>query len=126
MIHMLRTQYGSISLAVELQHVQSILTIQEAQGLRVLALTKWLGDEADVTRGHIGLISQPSGEYIGIHLGIMKGIDLIETTILRRIPAWVYSVMPPIFHPACLDEEDITWILDLPKIIKTINNTPII
>lgn len=115
MIHLLRTQYGAWPLALELRHIQSVLTVSQARSINVLRPSNWLGDpEPD---GHIALITQPTGPPIGVEIGHVLRFDDISQDQLHLIPPWLHQHMPPFFLGACLVHPHITWLMNIHHLI---------
>jgi len=105
---------GRLKVAISLSSVQSILTRDEAVGLRLLDPSEELRTTLEPNL-HVALLTDLSGPPTALCVGQVYASERWTSKRLRPLPRWATAHLSPLLHPACAlgEGDDIIWLLNV-------------
>lgn len=113
-VDVIRTCFGPLELALELQQVSSVLDYREGHGLQLIDPAPLLGLRP-LGSGHVGFVVAEVGPPVGVMIGEVRGFETWTASRIMRLPKWLENYLPAVLKPACGidDDGEIVWLLDL-------------
>jgi chemotaxis signal transduction protein len=118
-IDVIRTRFGPLKLALELQQVSSVLDYREGHGLQLIDPAPMLGLRP-LGSGHVGFVVAEVGPPVGVIIGEVCGFEKWSASRILPLPKWLENFLPGVLKAACGigDDGEIVWLLDLRKLTQ--------
>ncbi len=119
-VEVLRFRMRPFELVVELSEISSVLSFEEAEGLRVYDPAPFLG-LAPTRGGHVGLVEGYGGPPVGVCLGEVWGSEMWSARGLLVLPDWLHGHVPRILRKGCGYDNlrQLVWLLDLKELVRS-------
>lgn len=117
-VDVLRFRMRPFELVVELSAISSLLSFEDAAGLRVYDPGPFLGLGSTVG-GHVGLVEGYGGPPVGVCLGEVWGTEVWGAESLLVLPDWLHAGVPEILRKGCGYDNlrRLVWLLHLDALV---------
>lgn len=118
-VDVIRTRFGPLELALDLQQISTVLDYREGHGLQLIDPAPHLGLRP-LGGGHVGFVVAEVGPPVGVIIGEVQGFETWTASRIMSLPKWLKNYLPAVLKPACgIDENgDVIWMLDLLRLTR--------